>query len=662
MKYLMYFHIGPVQGFISTARRTYDLWGGSWILSELCKAAIERVSLNPQNTIIFPVLTSSKNQSFYANSPNKFMALLSANTDDEAKAQAVEAERAVREKSSEFFSQVKATIEKNLTNLSTDPEWNQIWMRQTENYFEIYWVILKVDENILNSRDSYTEIQRKIREALNARKRIRNFTQQIERGPRCSLCGTLEQLTDSKRKHTFRDYQNFWQSLSVAFQGSKYEFTLKSGERLCSICITKRLLPVIQMTKIPSTSTVSVSNLLYRIANSPTIQCEEKLETMLMEYYEKFTALELPLFNTSASNVPAVSEVVEKLPENFKKVLSLDGDAFIEDTLDVKALKQYTKTAPPDRAKVSEARESLRKILSCLRAHGETPSKYFALIMADGDSVGKIMSGAKGKLSFTEHREISKVFSEFANNVVPHTIERLHRGKIIYWGGDEGLVMCPLEDLISIIHYLRAGFCGQWREENQKFIPDLMLPKSKEIKYQNRNIFSKVPGDLTTLSVGAVIAHHQEYLPRVLEEARDALDRAKGKHERDIKRDEYKDSFSITILRRSGEPAFFTSKYLIADLDILKTLKQLVGFYRNGLSDSWIFELKRESLTLQCLDSKVLSKEILRIISRRKLKEGTVKPEDLKDTFETVLEKVKDINYFVSLNEVASYIAKGGGA
>ncbi|MCE7920927.1 MAG: hypothetical protein DYG85_15690 [Chloroflexi bacterium CFX1] len=43
MKYLIIFSIGPVQEFIAAARRSRDLWYGSWMLSELSKAAAKAI-------------------------------------------------------------------------------------------------------------------------------------------------------------------------------------------------------------------------------------------------------------------------------------------------------------------------------------------------------------------------------------------------------------------------------------------------------------------------------------------------------------------------------------------------------------------------------------------------------------------------------------------
>ena len=55
MNYLFLVNIGPVQGFIASARRTRDLWFGSWLLSELSKAAAQEiVNAGTRNSLIFP--------------------------------------------------------------------------------------------------------------------------------------------------------------------------------------------------------------------------------------------------------------------------------------------------------------------------------------------------------------------------------------------------------------------------------------------------------------------------------------------------------------------------------------------------------------------------------------------------------------------------------
>src|SRR6266516_5635672 len=55
MKYLFQVSIGPVQGFIASARKTRDLAVGSWLLSELAKAAAQNIAeINGIESLIFP--------------------------------------------------------------------------------------------------------------------------------------------------------------------------------------------------------------------------------------------------------------------------------------------------------------------------------------------------------------------------------------------------------------------------------------------------------------------------------------------------------------------------------------------------------------------------------------------------------------------------------
>ena len=53
MSHLMIIQIGPVQEFIASARRSRDLWYGSWMLSELSKAAAKAI-VDSGGQLIFP--------------------------------------------------------------------------------------------------------------------------------------------------------------------------------------------------------------------------------------------------------------------------------------------------------------------------------------------------------------------------------------------------------------------------------------------------------------------------------------------------------------------------------------------------------------------------------------------------------------------------------
>ena len=72
MKYLFLFSITPVQGFINQARKTQDLYAGSFILSHLCRTAAERAEQDYKARVIFPKLT---NEAII----NRFLAVVDSN-------------------------------------------------------------------------------------------------------------------------------------------------------------------------------------------------------------------------------------------------------------------------------------------------------------------------------------------------------------------------------------------------------------------------------------------------------------------------------------------------------------------------------------------------------------------------------------------------------
>src|SRR5947208_3432145 len=80
MRYLFQISIGPVQEFIVRARRTRDLWFGSWMLSKLSQAAAKAVHDWSKN-LIFPspeviMQAASAGQNAPASVSNKIVAII----------------------------------------------------------------------------------------------------------------------------------------------------------------------------------------------------------------------------------------------------------------------------------------------------------------------------------------------------------------------------------------------------------------------------------------------------------------------------------------------------------------------------------------------------------------------------------------------------------
>jgi CRISPR-associated protein Cmr2 len=296
------FSIGPVQGFISTARRTQDLWMGSYLLSYLTWSAIKTVvdEYGP-DTIIFPGLegqplfdrwltkemgidtgASQKGSLSIASFPNRFLALLPEDKAPEAGAKCV---MAVNNTWDAICENIKAYIEgRHDSSLKSDNLWNGLWKNQAKSYFETYWAALpwtpdgktgvqdadcaealierfkelvgagdnfnnfkalydefkKNKSNYINAGTCYELLYDLVERAHGARKAARNFPPKEEAGYKCTLCGEREALHSSVGAASHEQaIRQFWETLAKKVGGSHFKYD--GGERLCSICTVKRL-------------------------------------------------------------------------------------------------------------------------------------------------------------------------------------------------------------------------------------------------------------------------------------------------------------------------------------------------------------------------------------------------------------------------------------
>jgi CRISPR-associated protein Cmr2 len=147
------FTIGPVQAFISAARRTQDLWAGSYLLSYLNWAAIEVIAeaIGP-DAVIFPNLYGQPLCDRWLNTkgiiaaprpedlilpslPNRFLAIV-------PRSQGVDLAKKAEEKVRSQWRNITQAVKSDLESLfDRPPAWSKTWERQTENLFEIYWQV-----------------------------------------------------------------------------------------------------------------------------------------------------------------------------------------------------------------------------------------------------------------------------------------------------------------------------------------------------------------------------------------------------------------------------------------------------------------------------------------------------------------------------------------
>jgi CRISPR-associated protein Cmr2 len=291
------FTIGPVQAFISAARRTQDLWAGSYLLSYLNWQAIQVIAeeIGP-DAVIFPNLIGQPLCDRWLQSkgvftgeikpedlilpslPNRFLAIVPAS---QGKELAQKAAKAVKEAWYEISNAVRTDLE-NLFPNGLKTQWQETWKRQIESTFDTYWQVypwrpqghsiqdkdykfldphkpflgdrLTKTEGILkiyakqekdgggqyapNIGAIYSDLYFITEKALGSRKALRNFPQVPEQGDKSTLGGDRAALHDLSSDLTVKE---FWNNFTNTLRAKGiYEIQEGGVERLDAIELTKR--------------------------------------------------------------------------------------------------------------------------------------------------------------------------------------------------------------------------------------------------------------------------------------------------------------------------------------------------------------------------------------------------------------------------------------
>src|SRR6266700_1120093 len=162
-QYMLMFSLGPVQPFIEQARKTRDLWLGSFLLSKMMEAAMRGID-DLAEQVVFP--THRKVDSDYANLPNKYIAIFS--TSDKAEKATTNSMDQIKG----FWNSISWDVWNEIVQVYADGETEKIWKQSDpETCFEIQWVIVEGDPK------QYKNWLERTEKAFEARKRLRNFQQ-----------------------------------------------------------------------------------------------------------------------------------------------------------------------------------------------------------------------------------------------------------------------------------------------------------------------------------------------------------------------------------------------------------------------------------------------------------------------------------------------------
>ncbi len=470
MKYLFLVSIGPVQAFIASARRTRDLWFGSWLLSELSKAATQEiVNASAGNSLIFPAPHDEKllQPDSPLNVANKIVALI-----DDSPQQLGET---VRQAINNRLHIIRDEAFKEIGNFNQEAAYKQI-----DDLVEYLWVALPLEGN------NYAATRKNLEALMAARKNTRDF-HRIEWGsnaPKSSIDGQLESVIPEdlyRRRGDSADEQQ------RKIQALYDNYNAGPAERLSGVDLLKRRGNPGGEAHFLSTS---------HIAALPFLKRLEKLENpaQAKELFDKYIA-KIRDIAKSQKQVP----MIDVIPNRYSPHSILgkyDGSLLFEERL-VDVVANTTGFEP--------AKEALRAFYKHVdESLGKArPIPYYAILLADGDSMGQaIDEQSKHEKGAGKHREISQALDGFAGDV--REIVEKHTGALVYAGGDDVLAFMPLHAVLACAKELA--------EEFAKRLAPFTYNKNKS----------------PTLSVGIAVVHHLDQLREALNLARSAENQAKG--------------------------------------------------------------------------------------------------------------------------------------
>jgi CRISPR-associated protein Cmr2 len=401
--YLLVISLGPVQTFIAAARRCRDLWSGSWLLSEISKAAARALQKEGAE-LIFPASDGNFEPDSDLSVGNKVQAIVRHANGQKLETLARIAGEAARQR----FRDIAQNARRGLDHVLRE----DVWKLQIDDYVEHFaaWACI-VDNN-------YGKAVADANAALAARKVTRNFLPSAICAEASPAYGLPKSSLDGARETVLSEERGITSSI-------RRRLGLNQSEQLDCAGIAKRL----------GGNTEQFTPFTRVAAHAWIEKLSDTEREDLRNAYEPLVALEL------ATRVKGNEGCYQAFPYDAQLLYRFRLDA---------ALRDAQRDADSN---ASEALEKLRAVARPIWKNNGEPCPYGVILLADGDKMGALLSEIQAQ---DGHIEITQALSGFAGEV--RASIRKYSGHAIYSGGDDVLAFLPLHTAYQATDELRKMF------------------------------------------------------------------------------------------------------------------------------------------------------------------------------------------------------------
>ncbi len=405
--HLLALTVGPVQEFISAARRTRDLWFGSYLLSEISKAAAKAVRTNG-GKLIFPAPANDADldPDSQLNVANVIVAEI---LESDPATVAQKAKEAARSRWRSFADPVFSAHQDIIRA--------DIWNDQVNDVIEFYAAWLPY------SPQTYQMDRAALMRLLAARKRCRDFP------PARGRAGVPKSSLDGLRESVLRD-PRAWP------RRPRRPLRLSEGEQLDVVGMVKRTWArANEAPRYPSVARVAADPWLRRVP-------ESRLDALV----KACRAL--------GSDVVYEIDTSGQRGNPHYAAFPFEGTAVFR--------SRYREFCREAELSDSDLRPLITALGNLTHDYGE-PSPYLSVLAADGDHMGEALSKLQ---SPDEHRRFSRALARFAAEARESV--NAHNGVLVYSGGDDVLAFVPIDRCLECARALHDRFGGALADWSSK--------------------------------------------------------------------------------------------------------------------------------------------------------------------------------------------------